>query len=661
MYMISKSLLILCLSLTSVLVSGQEICDDGIDNDNDGLIDINDTEDCSCETLMPSSLIPNPSFEEMLCCPRFEGQLDCAVSWIQASFATSDYVHTCGILGNPSLQSRPPLPFPDGEGAVGFRDGKPNLPNNKEYVGSCLTEPMKQGVTYRLDFFVGFYDAPSSVYLPMAFFGTNNCNNLPFGGNNGQYGCPTNGPGWDLIGQVEVRGENEWVNVKFDFTPDQDYEAIVLGPGCAPHPDAANNPYFYVDRLSLAEASAFSVPLANITGEPCDDSLLLEAEPGQLSYQWYLNGVAIIGETSTQLSIDSNNEEGEYVVRIESQDGCFLSEPYDLIFAETVTFSTVEICAGDTYPLGQQLLSVAGSYADTVSLITGCDSISNINLIVNPAIESMTTQSICVGDTYPLGQQLLSMPGSYTDTISSASGCDSISNVELIVYPNTESLVTQTLCSGDTIQVAGQVFSQEGQYSIMTENANGCDSIVTVDITFESPIQNLSIDSIVTIALGDSITLSPNSASNDIVSYEWSNQGDIISMQSSVSVSPFDDSEYLITAYNAAGCSIQKRVTVIVDRNDDIYIPNIFSTSLVANKAFIVGTGSSIVNINSLLIYDRWGNIVHSYDGLVSEYQGWNGTFNSDFAEIGVYTYIVKLGLVNNEEILKTGNVTLLR
>ncbi len=39
----------------------EEICDNAIDDDNDGLIDLNDS-DCACEMVSLESIIPNPSF-----------------------------------------------------------------------------------------------------------------------------------------------------------------------------------------------------------------------------------------------------------------------------------------------------------------------------------------------------------------------------------------------------------------------------------------------------------------------------------------------------------------------------------------------------------------------------------------------------------------------
>ena len=57
-----------------VLIGQAEICDNGIDDDQDGLIDLND-DDCACTVIEPVSVIPNPSFEDMNCCPTERSQL----------------------------------------------------------------------------------------------------------------------------------------------------------------------------------------------------------------------------------------------------------------------------------------------------------------------------------------------------------------------------------------------------------------------------------------------------------------------------------------------------------------------------------------------------------------------------------------------------------
>ena len=117
------SLYIFTILLIQGFAFSQEVCDNGMDDDLDGLIDLQDTTDCFCQLVKAdsslSSLIPNPSFESRTCCPSAASQLSCANNWVQASGATSDYFNTCGLRAIGTWP-QPPLPLPDGNGYVGF-------------------------------------------------------------------------------------------------------------------------------------------------------------------------------------------------------------------------------------------------------------------------------------------------------------------------------------------------------------------------------------------------------------------------------------------------------------------------------------------------------------------------------------------------------------
>ena len=68
-----------------------EICNNGIDDDGNGLIDLNDSE-CVCRAgVTISSFLSNPSFENTNCCPTHFTQMSCAADWMQASEGTTDY------------------------------------------------------------------------------------------------------------------------------------------------------------------------------------------------------------------------------------------------------------------------------------------------------------------------------------------------------------------------------------------------------------------------------------------------------------------------------------------------------------------------------------------------------------------------------------------
>ena len=704
--------------LFCTILGAQEICDNGIDDDGDGLIDLNDAEDCECFTDVPSSLIPNPSFEEMTCCPQTEADLDCAVGWIQASAPTTDYVHTCGILGNPYNYQPAPLPFPDGEGAIGFRDGKPpNRPDFKEYAGACLTSTMEVGREYILDFFVGFPDTPQSTYFDISIYGTTDCDNLPFGvGSNGDPGCPTNHVGWELIARQSVSGRNEWINVIFEFSANEAYEAIVLGPSCDPHPEFANNPFFYFDRLLLAERGEFGLPYSSIEGSVCAEGVTLTVDmPEAISYQWYHNGVALVGYTDSTLTLqDSQNPLGQYQAIINTADGCFSSQVFNMEIPVYEGSDAAEICAGDTIFIGNQMITEADEYFITLIAPDGCDSILNLN-VVTPVYEGADYAEICVGDTLFVGNEIITVADEYVINMLAPDGCDSILNLS-VVTPVYESEAEEILCEGDSIIFGGQTIVAQDQYVHTFLAENGCDSIVVLEVevrehsefdvdaiicdgeiysidgfefqeqgSFDYIIPNAeNCDSTVTlnlvvipekgivvdeefieIELGDEISITPSFVHDELDDFLWQDQdGNIISNTPNIDLfQPTSSLDLTLTASDEYGCPSEDVVELRVIRDVNVFIPNIFTPGETLNNNFVVFPDRSVEQLAEISIYDRWGNLVFfdTDTGPLDAYRGWDGRFNGDFAMNGVYVYIVTADIIDDSQEVYTGSITLIR
>ena len=409
-----------------------EVCDNAMDDDSDGLIDLNDP-DCDCTVIEPVSLIPNPSFEEMNCCPSNRSQLDCAVTWIQASEPTTDYLHTCGWLGWP--QFPPPLPFPDGNGVVGFRDGRviqTNPETNwKEYAGACLLSPLLAGQEYRFEFHVGFVNPTNSPPINITFFGTEDCANLPFGVGNEAFGCPTNGPGWQRLGSVTVSGF-EWVQSQITVTPSSDIAAIVIGPQCAAT-TASVSTYYFFDNLVLADQRSFDFRI-RASAHPCSDEIELSipSESG-LRYQWYKDGIALVGDTSAVLR--TLRGEGDYQVRLTSNSGiCNITRVYAYripLFSEQLEQS---ICEGDAFQFGAEMLTLPGSYIDTFQTKDGCDSVVTLDLDVIGLQTDSAYAKIFEGETYRLGSFKIKEEGVHDVVLQSSLGCDSLVRLELVYY-----------------------------------------------------------------------------------------------------------------------------------------------------------------------------------------------------------------------------------
>jgi len=451
---------------TSLIAPSLEVCDNAIDDDGDGLIDLND-EDCICQVAEAISLIPNPSFEDQLCCPPSRSRMDCADTWIQASAPTTDYIHTCGWMGWEDLPI--PLPIPDGEGALGFRDGRfannngtmgEGNPNWKEYAGACLINPLRAGISYKFQFYIGFTEQPFSPPIAITFFGTTDCTNLPFGNNDSEFGCPTNGPNWMQLGTINTSGISEWKQIEINITPTVDIPAIAIGPPCR-RSSASVNPYYFFDNLVLAEQSAFEFEI-KANNQPCAQNLSFElAEYDSLTYQWYKDGIAILGATHARLDLPPG--EGKYEVVFTSDEGCKVTRPFNFSIPTERTTLVQTICDGETYSFGNQLLNQSGTYLDTLKSVNNCDSIVEISLRVNDNVANSVTAKIFPNETYEIGNFSFNQPGEFTRTIPSTIGCDSTVNLLLDYYavyvpnifsPNGDGINDYFMLNGGTELVA---------------------------------------------------------------------------------------------------------------------------------------------------------------------------------------------------------------
>ena len=107
------------------------------------------------------------------------------------------------------------------------------------------------------------------------------------------------------------------------------------------------------------------------------------------------------------------------------------------------TFDIVEICEGETYLFAQKELTQSGEYFDTLQNVFGCDSIIALTLVVNPVYHKDTTVSIEKGSSYSVGESVYTESGKYIDTLTAISGCDSIVTTDLKVVSSLENTEIQ--------------------------------------------------------------------------------------------------------------------------------------------------------------------------------------------------------------------------
>ncbi len=168
----------------------------------------------------------------------------------------------------------------------------------------------------------------------------------------------------------------------------------------------------------------------------------------------------------------------------------FVLDADRVIGEDNTTYQAFDtICAGETYTWNGNTYTKPGSYTDTLQNIHGCDSIVTLHLHVNPTYEIHDTIVACDSYLYnPFskngGGVTLYESGTYKDTITSISGCDSVFVLHLTINQS-EIGTTEyaTICHGETYTWNGNVYDTSDTYTLTLSNQQGCDSTATLVLT----------------------------------------------------------------------------------------------------------------------------------------------------------------------------------
>ena len=135
-----------------------------------------------------------------------------------------------------------------------------------------------------------------------------------------------------------------------------------------------------------------------------------------------------------------------------------------------------------------------------------------LNLTINISATGDTTATAC--DSFDWYGNTYTLTGSYTETLQTINGCDSILTLNLTINNSTTGDTTATAC--DNFVWYGNTYTSTGTYSETLQTINGCDSVVTLNLTINStPSVDLGIDTI--LCSGTTIDLDAGSG----YSYLW--------------------------------------------------------------------------------------------------------------------------------------------
>ena len=358
---------------------------------------------------------------------------------------------------------------------------------------------------------------------------------------------------------------------------------------------------------------------------------------------------------------------GSHQIDVPNAQGCdsiyYLNIKRNL---HTESYLKEQICEGDVYDDMGIYADESGIYETVIANAAGCDSVITIELdVLSPGI-GMTEIEICEGESIDWNGSNYNEAGEYENILTSTYGCDSLSILNLIVNPIPTREIEQILCNGEPITVEGMEISNPGDFFLSKENPFGCDSIIFISVISSEEDLLLDLEDRVELTYGEEISLKPEILAGNYTAFYWYDESGILigSDLELNSMEVLDDKILQFVAISSEGCEIQKRVAVDVELDVQIYVPNVIDPSGSEDIAYFNFSGSrSVSGIEKINIYDRWGELIYvgEHEGPMESYQGWDGQFNGQKVMPGVYTYHIIFNVVDGSQIQKAGSLTVIR
>lgn len=203
----------------------------------------------------------------------------------------------------------------------------------------------------------------------------------------------------------------------------------------------------------------------------------------------------------------------------------------------------------------------------------------------------------------------------------------------------------------------------EGTYIVQSTDQSGCYIADTIVLT--SPeFWGITLSGDTTLSFGESIQLQPTfvGTPSGAVQYDWS-LGSCPNCQINT-ISPTGLTNLSLQVTDGNGCVESASMTISVDINRDVYIPNVFTPNNDGqNDIWFISANPFLTSIPSIKIFDRWGDQVFGAIDAEpnSTLDGWDGVFKSQPLQPGVYVYRVELLFQDGVDRTVHGNVTLIR
>ena len=208
-------------------------------------------------------------------------------------------------------------------------------------------------------------------------------------------------------------------------------------------------------------------------------------------------------------------------------------------------------------------------------------------------------------------------------------------------------------------------YDQDGEVSYTIVNEFGCYVDTSIIIEYaDQPSIELGPDR--TVKLGEYVAIRPQVSSQEGLFFD-SEQVDInqILKEENGRFQPIEQVTITAQIITLDGCDASDEIVISIeqDKKHEVFGPNVFSPNFDGiNDYFTVFTAHQAAMINSLKVFDRWGNQVFLAENIETskEILGWDGTYKGKQLNSGAFVYTCVLTFLDDVQVKIKGDFTIL-
>ena len=330
-----------------------------------------------------------------------------------------------------------------------------------------------------------------------------------------------------------------------------------------------------------------------------------------------------------------------------------INEPYTFTNTSTASSSGGNMIVGNTWNFGdggsstdenpQYTFSSAGVF--NVSLIVetnfGCTDTISQNVNVFSPISINENIIICDNFVWPVNNANYTQSGIYNANFSTIHGCDSSHILNLTIHPSFTTPLQETICSDEVYVIGNNTFNQTGNYTVLLQSVEGCDSTIQLNLIVNPMPESPSLSASFVKCPNEPFILASDSISGATIN--WNGPANFESTQFSNTFLLESD---MIGAYSASltilNCTSQPSqilVDIAYNQNySDFEMPNVITPNGDAiNDEWNLPELAKTCEDFQLIILNRWGNDIFKMTPTNPTFKGKD--LNNNDLEEGVYFY----------------------